>query len=157
MPNSNFSYTSLTPELQLDALASVGIYPDTGLMQLNSYENRVSLFSDENKIRYVVKFYRPQRWSEAQLLEDHAFSAQLKAQGCLLAEPVTLENKTLFEFQGYYFALFKSLSARSLETDNLDHLFEVGSALGKLHKVASQDTFKTRELLDVATLLSCPY
>ena len=156
MTDSNFSYTSLTPELQLDALASVGIYPDTGLMQLNSYENRVSLFTDENKIRYVVKFYRPQRWSEAQIIEEHAFSAHLKAQGCLLAEPVTLENKTLFEFQGYYFALFKSLSARSLESDNLDHLFEVGSALGKLHKIASQETFNTRELLDVETMLSTP-
>ncbi|PKG39201.1 serine/threonine protein kinase [Psychromonas sp. Urea-02u-13] len=156
MPDSNFSYSSLTPELQLDALASVGIYPETGLMQLNSYENRVSLFTDENKIRYVVKFYRPQRWNEAQILEDHAFSLQLKEQGCLLAEPVLLEEKTLFEFQGYYFALFKSLSARSLESDNLDHLYEVGVTLGKLHKISSQGTFQTRERLDIKTMLSTP-
>jgi Ser/Thr protein kinase RdoA (MazF antagonist) len=156
MPDTNFSYSSLTPELQLDALASVGIHPETGLMQLNSYENRVSLFTDENKIRYVVKFYRPQRWNEAQLLEDHAFSLQLKEQGCLLAEPVSLEDKTLFEFQGYYFALFKSLSARSLESDNLDHLYEVGVTLGKVHKTSSQGTFKTRERIDIKTMLSTP-
>jgi Ser/Thr protein kinase RdoA (MazF antagonist) len=156
MPNSNFSYLSLTPELQLDALASVGIYPETGLIQLNSYENRVSLFTDENKIRYVVKFYRPQRWNEAQLLEEHAYSVELKEQGCLLAEPTSLANKTLFEFQGYYFALFKSLSARSLESDNLDHLYEVGVALGKLHQIGNQNSFKTRELLDIETMLSSP-
>ncbi|WP_022941496.1 serine/threonine protein kinase [Psychromonas hadalis] len=156
MSDSNFSYLSLTPELQLDALASVGVYPETGLMQLNSYENRVSLFTDENKIRYVVKFYRPQRWSEAQLLEDHHFSLELKAQGCLISEPVSIEHKTLFEFQGYHFALFKSLSARSLEMDNLDHLYEVGISLGKLHRIGSQNSFQSRELLDIKTLLSDP-
>jgi len=156
MSDSNFSYLSLTPELQLDALASIGVYPETGLMQLNSYENRVSLFTDENKIRYVVKFYRPQRWSEAQILEDHSFSLHLKKEGNLLAEPVCIEDKTLFEFQGYYFALFKSITARSLEADNLDHLFEVGSAIGKLHQTSQQQTFNKREQLDIDTLLTSP-
>jgi len=156
MSDSNFSYLSLTPELQLDALASVGIYPETGLMQLNSYENRVSLFTDENKIRYVVKFYRPQRWSEKQLLEDHAFSLELKTQGNKLSEPVSIDNKTLFEFQGYYFALFKSLSARSLESDNLDHLYEIGISLGKLHQTSSQQCFQSREILNTETMLVQP-
>jgi len=156
MSNSNFSYLSLTPELQLDALASIGVYPETGLMQLNSYENRVSVFTDENKVRYVVKFYRPQRWSKRQLLEEHEFCLLLQQQGNLLAEPVTLNNQTLFEFQGYYFALFKSISARSLEHDNIDHLYEVGVALGKLHKVGQKSTFKTRELLDLNTFLTIP-
>ncbi|MCP4324617.1 MAG: serine/threonine protein kinase [Psychromonas sp.] len=156
MSDSNFSYLSLTPELQLDALASIGIYPETGLMQLNSYENRVSLFTDENKIRYVVKFYRPQRWSEDQILEDHAFSLHLKKAGNLLAEPVCIEDKTLFEFQGYYFALFKSITARSLEGDNLDHLFEVGCAIGKLHQTSQLQTFNKREQLDIDTLLTSP-
>jgi len=156
MPDSNFSYLSLTPELQLDALASVGIYPETGLMQLNSYENRVSLFTDENKSRYVVKFYRPQRWSEEQLLEDHTFSLELKAQGNCLSEPVTINGKTLFEFEGYLFALFKSLSARSLESDNLDHLYEVGASLGKLHQTSSQKSFTSRVQLDIDTMLTAP-
>lgn len=157
MTDSNFSYLSLTPELQLDALASIGIYPETGLMQLNSYENRVSLFTDENRIRYVVKFYRPKRWSEAQLLEDHSFSLALKEQGNCLSAPVSIEGKTLFLFEGYYFALFKSLSARSLEGDNLDHLYEVGVTLGKLHRSSSeQSNFTSREILDVDTLLTQP-
>lgn len=156
MSDSNFSYLSLTPELQLDALANVAIYPETGLIQLNSYENRVSLFTDENKIRYVVKFYRPHRWSEDQLLEEHAFSLELKAQGNKLSEPVTIDNKTLFEFQGYYFALFKSLPARSIESDNLDHLYEIGICLGKLHRTSSQQAFHSRERLDTETMLVQP-
>lgn len=156
MSDSNFSYLSLTPELQLDALASVGIYPESGLIQLNSYENRVSLFTDENKVRYVIKFYRPQRWTEAQLAEDHAFCLALKAQGNCLSAPVKIDKKTLFEFQGYYFALFKALSARSLEGDNLDHLYEIGIALGKLHKTSSQENFQSREVLDIDTMLLKP-
>jgi Ser/Thr protein kinase RdoA (MazF antagonist) len=156
MQNSNFSYLNLTPELQLDALASVGIYPETGLIQLNSYENRVSLFTDENKIRYVVKFYRPQRWDKIQLLEEHNFSLELKNKGCLLASPVSIKKQTLFEFEGYFFVLFKSLSARSLESDNLDHLYEVGEALGKLHKIGSQGTFAERENFDINTMLTRP-
>lgn len=156
MSDSNFSYLSLTPELQLDALASVGIYPETGLMQLNSYENRVSLFTDENKIRYVVKFYRPQRWSKQQLLEEHQFSLHLQSEDNCLSAPVNIDGSTLFEFNGYYFALFKSLSARSLESDNLDHLYEVGVSIAKLHRSSGKQVFTTREKLNIETMLETP-
>ena len=156
MTDANFSYLSLTPEIQLDALASIGIYPQSGLIALNSYENRVCLFTDENQIRYVVKFYRPQRWSEAQLQEDHQFSLELHQQGCHLAAPVEINNQTLFQFNGYYFALFNSLSARTMELDNIDQLFEVGCALGKIHRIGAQGTFKDREELNVQIMLSNP-
>ncbi|MFT6984756.1 MAG: Ser/Thr protein kinase RdoA (MazF antagonist) [Psychromonas sp.] len=156
MTDANFSYLSLTPDVQLDALASIGIYPQSGLIALNSYENRVSLFTDENKIRYVVKFYRPQRWSEAQLLEEHQFTLSLHKQGCHVAPPIEINKQTLFKFNGYYFALFHSLSARTLQLDNIDQLFEIGSALGKLHRIGAQSAFKHREQLDIETMLSNP-
>ncbi|MFQ3175109.1 MAG: Ser/Thr protein kinase RdoA (MazF antagonist) [Psychromonas sp.] len=153
---ANFSYQSLTPELQLDALASIAIYPESGLISLNSYENRVSLFTDENKIRYVVKFYRPQHWSEAQLKEEHQFCQVLEQNGCQIASPVEINQQTLFYFQGYYFALFNSLSARSMELDNIDILYDVGCALGKIHRIGAQDSFKHREPLNIQTMLSNP-
>ena len=156
MNNANFSYLSLTPEVQLDALASIGIYPESGLTALNSYENRVYLFTDENKIRYVVKFYRPQRWQKAQLQEEHQFCLELHKQGCHLAPPVEINGQSLFFFQGYYFALFQSLSARTMEPDNIDQLFEVGAALGKMHRLAARGTFQQREQLDVQSMLSAP-
>ena len=156
MNNANFSYLSLTPELQLDALANIGIYPESGLIALNSYENRVSLFTDENKIRYVVKFYRPQRWQKEQLLEEHQFCLELQKQGCHLASPVEINGESLFFFQGYYFALFQSLSARTMEPDNIDQLFEVGAALGKMHRIGAQGRFQYREQLDVQAMLSAP-
>lgn len=156
MTDTNFNYLSLTPEIQLDALASIGIYPESGLIALNSYENRVSLFTDENKIRYVVKFYRPQRWSEAQLLEDHQFSLELHKQGCPIAAPVQINARSLFQFNGYYFALFPSLSARSMQLDNIDQFYDIGIALGKIHSIAAQKTFQHREPLDVETMLYRP-
>jgi Ser/Thr protein kinase RdoA (MazF antagonist) len=156
MNDANFSYLSLTPEVQLDALASIGIYPESGLTALNSYENRVLLFTDENKIRYVVKFYRPQRWNKEQLLEEHQFCLELYQQGCHLAPPVKINGQTLFFFQGYYFALFHSLSAHTMEPDNIDQLFDVGAALGKMHRIAAQNSFKYRETLDTQTMLSAP-
>jgi len=153
---ANFSYQSLTPELQLDALASVAVYPESGLIALNSYENRVFLFTDENKIRYVVKFYRPQRWSEAQLKEEHQFCQVLHQQGCQIASPVEIDGQTLFCHQGYHFALFHSLSARSMELDNIDILYDIGCALGKMHRIAAQDRFNCRETLNIESMLSNP-
>ena len=149
MVNATLTYQTLTPECQLDALASIGIYPETGLLTLNSYENRVYSFVDENKIRYVVKFYRPERWNEQQLLEDHQFSERLLSAGLNLSEPINFEGKTLHSFSGYYFALFNNLSARSLAVDNVDSLYDVGIALGQLHKVGEKHQFKHRPTLDV--------
>ena len=154
--NANFSYQSLTPELQLDALASIAIYPESGLISLNSYENRVFLFTDENKIRYVVKFYRPQRWNEAQLKEEHHFCQQLYNNGCQVASPIEINGQRLFYFKGYHFALFPSLSARSMELDNIDILYDIGCALGKMHRIAAQESFQHREALDINTMLCNP-
>lgn len=156
MQDVNFSYLSLTPEVQLDALASIGIYPESGLIALNSYENRVFLFTDENKIRYVVKFYRPQRWNKAQLDEEQQFSLTLQQQGCHLAAPVKINEQTLFQFNGYYFALFNSLSTRTMEPDNIDQLFEVGCALGKIHRIGAQEKFKYREAFNVEVMITQP-
>jgi len=146
---SPLSYEALTPECQLDALASIGIYPETGLLTLNSYENRVYSFVDENQIRYVVKFYRPARWNEQQLLEEHQYSTQLLTAGVDLSAPIAIEGKTLHEFAGYRFALFNNLSARSLAVDNIDSLYDVGISLGKLHRIGSSYQFQHRPTLNV--------
>ena len=154
MTNASLSYKKLTPNCQLDALASLGLYPETGLLALNSYENRVYSFTDENKRRYVVKFYRPTRWNEAQLLEDHAFSLRLSEAGLHLSAPLAFEGKTLHFFAGYFFALFENLSARSLAVDNIDSLYDVGIALGKLHKIGAQHKFVTRPSLNITKTIN---
>jgi Ser/Thr protein kinase RdoA (MazF antagonist) len=74
---SVFDFTSLSPDLILDGLESTGLIVDSGLLALNSYENRVYQFHDIDKTKYVTKFYRPQRWTEAQIREEHRFSFEL--------------------------------------------------------------------------------
>jgi len=154
MISANSTYQNLTPECQLDALASIGIYPETGLLALNSYENRVYSFTDENQQRYVVKFYRPERWNQKQLLEEHAFCKYLLQAGLNLSAPLMFDDKTLHSFAGYYFTVFSNLSARSLAIDNIDSLYDVGIALGKLHKAAQQHSFKYRPDLNVINTIS---
>lgn len=156
MIDADFSFRSLTPELQLDALASVGVYPESGLITLNSYENRVYLFTDEKQIRYVVKFYRPQRWTVEQLQEEHDFCHQLQQGGCNISAPVSINQQTLFQFGDYHFALFKSLSARTMDVENIDQLIDVGIALGKTHKISAQNVFHYRQTLTLENMVSTP-
>ncbi|WP_261816317.1 serine/threonine protein kinase [Vibrio gallicus] len=135
---SPFNFDSLTPDLMWYALESIGIRAESGFLALNSYENRVYQFIDEEKQRYVVKFYRPQRWSEAQIAEEHEFMACLDAQEIPLAVPVTLGQQTLHFYGGYLFALYNSVGGRQFEVDNYNQLEMVGRFLGRIHKV-SQD------------------
>ena len=76
MNNSAFNFDTLSPDLIMDALEGIGLRVDSGLA-LNSYENRVYQFMDEDRRRYVVKFYRPERWSAAQIGEEHQFALDL--------------------------------------------------------------------------------
>ncbi len=82
MSDAQFSYEHLTPDALLDALESVGIRPESGLLALNSYENRVYQFQDEERRRLVTKFYRPQRWSREQILEEHALPEICRTPKC---------------------------------------------------------------------------
>lgn len=116
MTTSAFNFQTLTPDLILGALESTGIRIDSGLSELNSYENRVYQLMDEERRRYVVKFYRPERWSDAQIAEEHAFSAELAAQEIPLAAPLSLNGTTLHHYHGYAFAVFPSLGAVSMRS-----------------------------------------
>ncbi|MFA0123338.1 phosphotransferase, partial [Vibrio sp. 10N.261.48.A2] len=69
-----FNFDNLTPDFMWYALESIGVRAESGLLALNSYENRVYQFTDEDRKRYVVKFYRPQRWNKAQIQEEHDFA-----------------------------------------------------------------------------------
>ncbi|WP_405127364.1 serine/threonine protein kinase [Shewanella donghaensis] len=144
---TSFHYQALTPDLILDAIESLSIYPETGLLALNSYENRVYQFRCDRGNRYVVKFYRPHRWSNDQIQEEHDYALALAAEDIPIAVPVIVEGKTLHEFKGYRFTLFPSIGGRSFEVDNLDQLESAGRFIGRIHQYASKDTFKYREPL----------
>ncbi len=147
-----FHYQALTPDLILDAIESLAIYPETGLLALNSYENRVYQFRSDENVRYVAKFYRPERWSNEQILEEHQFSAELVGQEIPIATPIIIDGHSLHEYQGYRFALFPSMGGRPFEVDNLDQLEEVGRFIGRIHQLGQAKAFEYRESLTPALL-----
>ncbi|KVX01329.1 MULTISPECIES: serine/threonine protein kinase [Shewanella] len=149
---AEFHFQALRPDLILDAIESIGVFPETGLLALNSYENRVYQFRCDQGIRYVVKFYRPHRWSNEQIQEEHDYALALAAEDIPIAVPVVIEGKTLFEYQGYRFGLFPSIGGRAFEVDNLEQLESVGRFIGRIHQYGAMQPFKYRESLTPAIL-----
>ncbi|CAH0532216.1 Stress response kinase A [Vibrio stylophorae] len=154
--SQGFHFQNLTPDLMLDALASVGFYPNSGLLALNSYENRVYQFVNEDNRRYVVKFYRPERWSAAQIQEEHYFAAELVAAEVPMATPILRDGQSLFDYQGFAFAIFASLGGRSFEVDNLEQLEQVGRYLGRIHQVGQSRLFQARPSMGCDEYLDQP-
>lgn len=149
-------YSLLSPELMLDAIESVGIRVDSGLLELNSYENRVFQFQDEDCQRRVIKFYRPGRWDDAQIQEEHDFSALLLADDIDVVAPLLFDGRSLLNYQGYRFAIFPSAGGRPLEVDNLTALESVGRTLGRVHQVSSRQAFQHRPSLSIAEFVQAP-
>src|SRR5574344_1467611 len=141
---SAFHFSELSPELILDALASVGLYLDSGLTPLNSYENRVYQFMAEDRRRYVAKFYRPQRWSAAQILEEHELALYLQDNEVNVAAPMRFNGTTLHQHQGFLFAVWPSVGGRHVELDNLDQLEMVGHQLGLWHSLSPAQPLAAR-------------
>ncbi|MEN4980958.1 serine/threonine protein kinase [Erwinia billingiae] len=156
MKEPAFNFQHLDPDTILDALWETGIRVESGLTALNSYENRVYQFSDEDKTRYVVKFYRPQRWSQQQILEEHHFTAELFADEVPVAAPLQLQGKTLHQHNGYLYTVFPSLGGRQYETDNYDHLEWVGRFLGRIHQTGRKSTFAVRPTLGLDEYINEP-
>jgi Ser/Thr protein kinase RdoA (MazF antagonist) len=141
----------LDPDRVLDALASVGLFGDGRLLALNSYENRVYQVGIEDGKPVVAKFYRPARWSDAAILEEHAFMAELHAQEIPVVPAQVLAGRTLHEFDGYRFAVFDRHGGRAPELDRPDVLEWTGRFIGRIHAVGAARPFEHRPALNADT------
>jgi Ser/Thr protein kinase RdoA (MazF antagonist) len=141
MTDKAFNFDALTPDFMWYALESIGVRAESGLLALNSYENRVYQFTDEDRKRFVVKFYRPQRWSREQIQEEHDFSNELVENEVPIAAPLSINGETIHEYQGYLFTLFNSEGGRQFEVDNIEQLEWVGRFMGRIHQVGAQKNF----------------
>ncbi len=147
-------YDSLTPDTVIDAVESVGYLSDARLLALNSYENRVYQVGIEDETPLIAKFYRPERWTRAQIIEEHQFSLELQdADISVVAPMVDGEGNSLHEFGGFMFALFQRRGGYPPELDNLDNLFVLGRTLGRIHGVGRAGTFKERITISVEQML----
>jgi len=144
-------YAGLTPETVLDALESAGLRGDGRLLALNSYENRVYQVWLEDETSVVAKFYRPARWSDAQILEEHAFVADLAEREVPAVPALALNGRTLSSHAGFRFAVFPRRGGRTPELERRDTLEWIGRFIGRIHAVGAVRPFAERPALDAET------
>jgi len=148
-------YAGLTPDTVLDALESVGLRGDGRMLGLNSYENRVYqiyLEKDEGASgpeSVVAKFYRPQRWSDAQIIEEHEFVRELAAGELPVVAATPIGGKTLNEFAGFRFAVYPRRGGRAPELEDRETLQWMGRFIGRIHAVGALASFVERPDLDI--------
>ncbi|MBW8371131.1 MAG: serine/threonine protein kinase [Thiobacillus sp.] len=151
MMDTSHPYSALTPDCALDALDSTGLKADGRLLALNSYENRVYQMGVEDAHLVVVKFYRPERWSDAAILEEHAYTIELAAREIPVVAPLVLNGATLHLHAGFRFAVYPKQGGRMPEFDRADTLQRMGRFLGRIHAVGAQANFSHRPTLDLET------
>ena len=110
-------FATLTPDLVLDAVESLGYLSDARVLALNSYENRVYQVGIEDSAPLIAKFYRPDRWSDAAIREEHAFSHELAECEVPVVAPLQRDGGSLFEHAGFRFALFSRRGGRFVKGD----------------------------------------
>ncbi len=143
------AFDSLTPDQVLDALATLGLHGDGRLMALSSYENRVYLVHLDDGEAVVAKFYRPGRWSNGQILEEHAFAAELMAAEVPAVGPIAFAGQTLHHFGPFAFSVSPRRGGRPPELDDGEVLEWIGRFLARIHTVGGQRPFAHRPALDL--------
>jgi Ser/Thr protein kinase RdoA (MazF antagonist) len=154
-------FDHLTPQAVLDALDPVGLRGDGRLLQLNSYENRVYQVMLEDGGAVVAKFYRPGRWSDAQMDEEHAFAAELAAAEVPVVAPLKLADGStlahaLIDGQPFRLAAYPMRSGHGPELEDLETLRWLGRFIARLHLVGEQRPFAHRRSMDAATFGHAP-
>jgi Ser/Thr protein kinase RdoA (MazF antagonist) len=145
-------FAGLTPDVVLDALDSVDLFGDGRMLALNSYENRVYQVAIEDAPPCVAKFYRPNRWTDAQILEEHAFVRELLDNEIPVVAPLLLgDDRTLHTFAGYRFAVYPNCGGRAPELEDRATREWLGRFIGRIHAVGARAPFRERPALDVAT------
>lgn len=142
-------YATLTPDVILDAVESVGFRCDGRMLALNSYENRVYQIGIEDEAPLIAKFYRPGRWTDDAIHEEHAFAQELDAAEIPVVPPLMAGNTTLHRFNGFRFSLSPRRGGRAPELDNPDVLEWIGRFLGRIHSVGGASAFVHRPELSI--------
>ncbi len=142
-------FMGLTPDLILDSLSQLGISPDGRMLALNSYENRVYQLGVEDGDFLVAKYYRSGRWSDAAILEEHAFSRELERHEIPVVAPLaSADGETLHKFGGLRYALFPRRGGRWPELEDPESLLRLGRFLGRMHAIGAQRAFAERPTMD---------
>ncbi len=148
--DNDHPFYKLTPDTVIDAVESTGVLSDFRIIALNSYENRVYQVGIEASQPIIAKFYRPNRWTDAQILEEHQFTQELFDADLPVVPAIINKHRhtTLLHHGAFRFSLFQRRGGHAPELDNLDHLYQLGQTIGRIHAVASTGCFKHRIAID---------
>ncbi|HXS72981.1 MAG TPA: serine/threonine protein kinase [Rhodanobacteraceae bacterium] len=149
-------YAALSPDTALDAIAACGLHPDGRLLALNSYENRVYQIGLDGGTFIVAKFYRPQRWSDVAIGEEHAFARELSSAELPMVAPLAFEGETLLRHGGFRYAVYPRRGGRAPELETREHLEWVGRLIARMHGIGARDTFSHRGAIDRDTFIDAP-
>ena len=150
--SSDAPYARLSPDLILDALESVGFEPTGGLLALNSYENRVYQVELDDGSFVVTKFYRPQRWTDAAIREEHAFTFELLEAEISVVAPLLVDGESLFEYQDFRFSVSPRQGGHPPNLENEDDLEVLARTIARMHAVGSSGSFSHRNTLSTQRL-----
>jgi len=151
MDQNNIPFSNLSPDLILDAIDSLGLHTDGRLLALNSYENRVYQVGVEDALPIVAKFYRPNRWDDDAILEEHAFVQSLADTEIPAVAPSIINNSTLFNYQHFRFSIFHKHGGRAPDLDQKGVLQWIGRFIGRIHAIGSLADFRHRPELNITT------
>lgn len=143
------SYAALTPDVVLNAMDSIGLSCDGRLQALHSYENRVYQVGIENGPAVVAKFYRAGRWSDAAILEEHAYLAELAAAELPVVPAMEMKQTSLHRFAGFRFAVFPRQGGRAPELDDAAARTRIGHLIARVHAVGALKPYRHRPTLDI--------
>lgn len=149
-------FERLQPEIVLEAAEALGLLPDGRLLALNSYENRVWQIGLDEAEPVIAKFYRPGRWSDAAIDEEHQFTLELADTGLSVVAPLKFDGRSRFEHAGFRYALFPRRGGHAPEPEHEDTLRQIGRALGRMHAVGRAAAFVHRETISIEALAREP-
>ncbi|MCN4144061.1 MAG: serine/threonine protein kinase [Thiohalomonas sp.] len=160
-------YSRLDPDTVINSVESKGYLSDARILALNSYENRVYQVGIEDEQPIIAKFYRPGRWTDEQILEEHHFSRDLHELDIPAIPPIYLPatpeetsaaaKESLFTYKGYRFALYKRRGGRAPELSNMDHLYWLGKLMARIHAIGKARQFQHRPTLSIESFISKPF
>jgi Ser/Thr protein kinase RdoA (MazF antagonist) len=149
-------YAALSPDVVLAAVDATGSWSDGRLLTLNSYENRVFQVGLDEGGFVVVKFYRPGRWTDAAIEEEHAFALELAAAELPMVAPLAFDGATMLRHAGFRYAVYPRRGGRAPSLESADQLEWLGRLLGRMHAIGAREPFRARATLDRASMIEAP-
>ena len=149
--SASLAYADLQPQDFLDALEDLGFACNGRLLALNSYENRVYRVGIDEDDAVVAKFYRPNRWSDAAILEEHGFATELAGQEIPVVAPLCIHGTTLHKIGEFRVAVYPCRGGRAPDLDDLALLEQLGRLVARIHLVGATAKFRHRPGIDIAS------